>query len=485
MRKRIAFFFMVALVSLISFSVNAADYDGRIEMINLDNGIIKISGTLKSGIQNRIVSIFVYDKNITITDYDKQRDCIEHIGAAPVSYDGNFSYLFKHTGELNKYYKVDIKCGDEKLHLDSNPFFFVNRDGIEDVLHKIKDGQVTYDILDKYKVVMALNLSPFEEEYKALLVNNLNTRKPATLDEVQKEVNLTSFKEVEVLYGLKSNMKIWNDVEPHLKKYQEYINGINFEKFDLLESKYSVCSGLMGKSFGSIDDLLNEFNRLVNIASKNNDENGKGDNGGRTYYKDKIVKYESDIIQPDNNQESTSIFLDIVDVKWAKPAIEYLYSKNIINGVGNMSFAPNNNVKREELVKMAVIGFDIDPNFAEINIPFNDCSTNAWYFNYVSIAYNKGYINGVEKEKFGISSNITREDLAAIIYRIAVDNGITFKNKKEDFADYNNVSEYAKDAVAYLAGNNIIDGNENNMFNPKSFATRAEAAKILYGVLKY
>lgn len=87
---------------------------------------------------------------------------------------------------------------------------------------------------------------------------------------------------------------------------------------------------------------------------------------------------------------------------------------------------------------------------------------------------------------FGVGLNITRQDMAKIIYGVIKKLGIDVKvdETRGIFADSSEIAEYAAEGAAALKALNIIGGDENGNFNPKAFATREEAAKIIYGLLK-
>jgi hypothetical protein len=103
---------------------------------------------------------------------------------------------------------------------------------------------------------------------------------------------------------------------------------------------------------------------------------------------------------------------------------------------------------------------------------------------YVNIAVANGIINGVDGKNFGAGRNITREDIATIIYRIAKNQGLFgASDEKELFNDDANIADYAREAVYALKENEIISGNGNGGFMPKAYASRAEAAKIVYGLI--
>ena len=114
---------------------------------------------------------------------------------------------------------------------------------------------------------------------------------------------------------------------------------------------------------------------------------------------------------------------------------------------------------------------------------FADVSSDNWSATYIASAKANGLIKGVSENEFAPLSAVTREDIAVILYRATLLAGKTYETKKENFTDFDDVSDYAKEAVAYMAGTGIINGFEDGSFNPKAPATRAQAAKLIYEAL--
>ena len=80
---------------------------------------------------------------------------------------------------------------------------------------------------------------------------------------------------------------------------------------------------------------------------------------------------------------------------------------------------------------------------------------------------------------------VSRQDMAVILYNIIKEKAVIKENSTEDFDDADSISAYAKDAVSLLSGLGVINGTGNNMFSPLDTATRAEAAKMAFGILEY
>ena len=179
-------------------------------------------------------------------------------------------------------------------------------------------------------------------------------------------------------------------------------------------------------------------------------------------------------------EKNSSSFTDLDRVAWAKTAISMLATMNCINGKAEGIFAPNDAVTREEFVKIAVSAFGYyNP---EATCEFSDVSPQSWCEPYIASAVEAGIINGIDESNFGVGQLITREDMAVIIHRILENKGkgITEDGVYIEFNDEIKFADYARDAIIDLAKSNIVNGVGSNQFMPKSNATRAEAAKMLY-----
>ncbi|MCI5892028.1 MAG: S-layer homology domain-containing protein [Clostridiales bacterium] len=169
-------------------------------------------------------------------------------------------------------------------------------------------------------------------------------------------------------------------------------------------------------------------------------------------------------------------FTDIADVEWAKEAILALSNLGIVNGMGDGVFAPQQQVTREQFAKMivGVMGYSVDSNAVT---EFSDANGD-WYTPYIAAAAQNGLVTGREDGTFGVGDNITRQDMAVIIFRALGSNA----SEIHEFTDSADISGYAVEAVSALYNMGIISGYTDGSFGPKDNATRAEAAKMLYGV---
>ncbi len=181
----------------------------------------------------------------------------------------------------------------------------------------------------------------------------------------------------------------------------------------------------------------------------------------------------------------THVFDDLKGYEWAETAITELFNKDIINGVSDFSFAPSATVTREQFAKMMCVAFSVEAG-AEKPV-FSDVPENSWFYPYVTTMASQKLILGVGDGKFGSGQNITRQDMAVLMFRIGELLGLFDRStsRTSGFEDDRFIASYARTAVITLKENGIIQGNELNCFNPTMSATRAEAAQMLYRLYQF
>lgn len=176
----------------------------------------------------------------------------------------------------------------------------------------------------------------------------------------------------------------------------------------------------------------------------------------------------------------TMPFEDMSSVGWAYTAVSTLADKGIISGKSETEFYPNDYITREEFVKIIVCASGADI-IKDGTSAFSDVDSAKWYAPYVNTAHSLEVCRGISENEFGVGQNIKRQDAAVMVYNVLAKKN-TFEAEKTDFNDYDQISDYAKEAVSKLAGAAIINGTDNS-FRPGALLTRAEAAQIIYGSL--
>ena len=172
-------------------------------------------------------------------------------------------------------------------------------------------------------------------------------------------------------------------------------------------------------------------------------------------------------------------FTDLASVQWAKESIDALLEKGVISESADKKFNPDRNVTREEFVKMIVVALGVyDKNAVSALV---DVDGNEWYAPYIASAEKAGLITGDENGRFGVGEEISRQDMAVIVHRAMKEAAKT--GDLGGFDDDGDIADYAKAAVYSLAKMGIVNGVGGNMFAPFDTATRAMAAKVIYGML--
>ena len=168
--------------------------------------------------------------------------------------------------------------------------------------------------------------------------------------------------------------------------------------------------------------------------------------------------------------------------EWAETAVNALYEKGIVNGVGDKLFAPVRNITREEMLTMLLNAYNVNVAGASTSA-FVDVPADAWYAPYVAKGYELGITEGVSDTMFGSGRQITREEAAAMALRISKAFGKTLNADGTKFTDDADISDWAKTAVYALKGAGVINGIGDGSFAPKANCTRAQAAVIIYALI--
>jgi len=207
-------------------------------------------------------------------------------------------------------------------------------------------------------------------------------------------------------------------------------------------------------------------------------ENGRynAKTGKFEFEPDKLGKYIVIYTKPDE----VITFSDIDSVPWAKEAIETFAAMGVVNGMGDGTFRPHNNVTRAEFTKILMMAFGlVDENAVS---SFSDVKEGAWYYKPIASAEKLGIVKGKGDGTFGVNEEILRQDIAVMLYRTAQYLGIDLDGDANEitFTDEADISGYAKEAVAAMQKAGIIKGIGDGSFAPKKLATRAEATVMIY-----
>lgn len=320
--------------------------------------------------------------------------------------------------------------------------------------------------------------SDFSDSEKKFVADNTGALKPKTVDEIK-----VAFTEQTILSQIALTRA--EQLKALLEKYKDIFN-IDYSDYNKLSSyrQLQVLQKLAEKRYTSAEQFKKSFVEAVEDV-KASEASGSGSSGSGS--SGSSIRINSAAVNVNNITEepvrTQKVFSDLSGYEWAEDSIISLYNKGIINGQGDGRFCPGDNVKREEFVKILVEALEVEEDGA--SGVFSDVDETMWYAPYVNKAYAAGWINGISRDKFGVGDNITRQDMAVILYRIAKLNKVELpQNKSIVFADEYMISDYAKEAVSTLAGAGIINGNPDGSFSAQNNATRAETIMLVNAFLE-
>ncbi len=173
-------------------------------------------------------------------------------------------------------------------------------------------------------------------------------------------------------------------------------------------------------------------------------------------------------------------FADVSEGQWFYDDVYFAVSSGMFNGVSEQSFEPNAPMTRGMLV--TVLHRMEGASDVTGGSAFTDVAVGQWYTDAVIWATRKGIVNGYGDGRFAPNDPITREQMAAILFRYAKNKGydVTGRADLKAFADYSAVSGYAMDAISWANTNGLIQGRTITTLAPARQATRAEVAAILH-----
>ena len=219
----------------------------------------------------------------------------------------------------------------------------------------------------------------------------------------------------------------------------------------------------------------NEPSNEPTYVPSGNKGGGGGAGGGITIPNDVVIP--DPVVVP----EAAAVFADVPKAHWANASVEALANLGVVSGKGNGKFDPDSTVTREEFVKMIVGAFGVEDNGGVID--FADVPASHWAYDYIRIAYANDIVKGINWDKFGVGSPITRQDMAVIIMRVVNAKGIELTGNASSFKDDNLIADYAKESVMELVAGGVINGYNDGTFRPEGPLTRAEAAKVIYALI--
>lgn len=173
-------------------------------------------------------------------------------------------------------------------------------------------------------------------------------------------------------------------------------------------------------------------------------------------------------------------FSDVSENSWHYDAVKFANKNGLMSGIGNGLFAPETNLTRAQFAQI-LYNKEGRPT-VDAGSNFVDVASGTWYTSAVNWAAANSIVNGYGDGCFGPNDNITREQLAVMLWRYA--GSPTATNKELNFTDADKASGYALDALCWAVENDIINGYGNGQLSPQGLATRAQVAQILKNYLE-
>ena len=173
-------------------------------------------------------------------------------------------------------------------------------------------------------------------------------------------------------------------------------------------------------------------------------------------------------------------FTDVTSGDWFYDAVAYVYDKGMMEGTTDTTFAPTMNLTRS-MIAQVLYNLEERPE-APGAAGFPDVAAGAWYADAVNWAAARGIVKGYDTGAFGPEDSVTREQLAAILYRYAQAKGYDTTQggmAVREFSDSASISDWAQEAMAWAVNAQVLSGKGNGVLDPQGTATRAEVAQML------
>ena len=492
------------------------EFSVKFPLNGIDNGqylIIRVAGAGKTPVSASVLRQYYTDEtinNVTLPAFEnagadeleellKQNQLLLGIELGE-EYQANKDEIHEiFISVRNEDYKVSPETGRK----------FNSMQDITNVLHIVDalrdlpedaDGNDIKIYIGKYGSLMEYDFSD-ENEHYALMKNDaypiaaviLNEDAPECMTDVKTAIAQS------VALAL-INTKNATTVAPVIEQYAVLL-GIDKADYEIYCEKYGeyeVNKAFVDRNFKRPADVVAALeNRVEALEKKNSSSGGSGGSGGGGSYGDgggfsgnkgsnsnmnNVIGVNDQLITSDKEKDEAqgTFYTDITNDHWAYESIQTLSAKGVIAGYPDGTFLPDAVVTREQLVKMLVSAFGLE---GDTELAFSDVEGDRWSASYIRSAVALGIVNGMGDGTFAPASSVTRQDAAVMIARLCEKNGIKLSGKRS-VADSGEIAPYALESVEKLVNAGIISGFEDGTFRPAEMLTRAQAAKLICGLIK-
>lgn len=284
----------------------------------------------------------------------------------------------------------------------------------------------------------------------------------------------------------------YNQIGSLMEKYRDYLNmeaeQDQFDSFD--RDKKTAVQQYVVKQLTGINSLetlsaklkyaITHVESLINKGSES--VSSGGGRGSSSVGVNTGVTAPPVSLDEITQNHSEKIFVDVAENFWAYKPIYELSQRKILSGKEANKFYPEDSITRAEFTKLIVSAFDLVREDA--HSAFSDVAENTWEYKYVSSGVQAGIVQGISDDLFGPEEFVTRQDAAVLLYRTAVCKEIELANYRTmELSDFDETSDYARQAVQALYECGWINGYADQTFRPLDTISRAEAAQLIYQVL--
>lgn len=256
---------------------------------------------------------------------------------------------------------------------------------------------------------------------------------------------------------------------------------------------------ITGGKHGTVYRGTREYKHGDVISIKKNDKmtfKAKADKGyvavwtykGDTYVGDEYTvkmgandaKLYVEFMDKDDIRLTELPFRDVSKRDWYYDDVVYVYRKGYMDGMSSTRFGGELNTTRGQIVTI-LWRLTGEPRATKRN-PFTDVSSSQYYYDAISWAYDAGVVDGFDARTFKPDQNVTREQLAAILYRYAKYMNLSTSGSAylAKYKDADKIANWAYDAMAWANYRGLINGTSATRIDPKGYATRAQIAAILH-----
>lgn len=272
------------------------------------------------------------------------------------------------------------------------------------------------------------------------------------------------------------------------------------KKSTIVDNDYPTLTfDITGGKHGTVYRGTREYEHGDVISIKKNDKmtfKAKADKGyvavwtykGDTYVGDEYTvkmgandaKLYVEFMDKDDIRLTELPFRDVSKRDWYYDDVVYVYRKGYMDGMSSTRFGGELNTTRGQIVTI-LWRLTGEPRATKRN-PFTDVSSSQYYYDAISWAYDAGVVDGFDARTFKPDQNVTREQLAAILYRYAKYMNLSTSGSAylAKYRDADKIANWAYDAMAWANYRGLINGTSATRIDPKGYATRAQIAAILH-----